>query len=315
MLKLPEIGFQYSVKQHNCDLAVACDWIEASLLFGEEEISSIAIADILQEQQYYLKADNADRDLCGEFLEMLWTELDRRRMLMGAASYFQIRGRRLIRTEEWTDRIPLAFLLTLSCCAYYSKLRSSKFSGTYVIQGSLFEEFCEASLANFGWRVYRTGWSSKQGAKKLHEVVKKVAAEFQEVDVRVAAVERHKDANEAGCDLVCSMDFKDEWIGRPVLLVQCASGQNYHEKLRTPDLQLWGKFIDFSTQPMRGFCTPYVFEKDEFRKHCDSVRGVLIDRWRLLEPVCDGRLTLQQTFSTQLKKWIAPRVKALPVLK
>ncbi len=59
MLTIPEYGFSRSVEKHNCDLSITCDWIEASLLFDETEISQAKITDILHEQGFYPKDEES----------------------------------------------------------------------------------------------------------------------------------------------------------------------------------------------------------------------------------------------------------------
>ena len=63
MLTLPITGISRSIAKHNINLSIMCDWIEGSVLFDDEELSQIEIADILIEEQIY---DN--HDLCMEMV-------------------------------------------------------------------------------------------------------------------------------------------------------------------------------------------------------------------------------------------------------
>ena len=64
-------------------------------------------------------------------------------------------------------------------------------------------------------------------------------------------------AKDAGLDMVCERPFGDARGGRPLFFFQCASGADWTEKRRTPDLRLWTKLLDFSNEPQRGFARAY----------------------------------------------------------
>ena len=67
MLALPIKGISRSVEKHNIDLSIMCDWIEGSVLFEDDELSQIEIADTLMEEQIY-----DDHDLCMEMISNAW---------------------------------------------------------------------------------------------------------------------------------------------------------------------------------------------------------------------------------------------------
>jgi len=315
MLALPEIGFEESVTRHNCNVAVAADWIEISLLEGEDEIALPQIGDVLQEQGIYPRTDDGKvGEFCAEFLEMVWVELERRAALLKDVAFFSVTPMRIRRTQKWDEIIPVSFLLLLSCSSYFPSLR--KFNkGHYIEQGELFEEICELSLSNNGWQAARTGWSSRQGAKKLEATVAAAAQALDEPNINPAEVKLDRQENEAGCDLVCYRPYPDRWTGRPVVLVQCASGDNFEKKLGTPSIDRWRNYIGFSTIPLRGFCTPRAFEPDDFQRHSRKVSGVLIERFRLLQPFAQNGLAIPHSLQQRMKAWIRPRLDALPKLR
>jgi hypothetical protein len=310
MLVLPEVGFAESVEVHNCSVAVAADWIEASLLEADEEITQPQVADILREQGIYPKRDGV---LCADFLATVWGELERRAKLLGSLSCYHVEGMRIQRKSRWQNVIAPAFLLSLSCASYYPALRDLN-RGQYVDQGDMFEEFCRLALDGDGWRATRTGWSSQRGAKKLAATVAAAAEALGESSVNheQVALDRHK--NEAGCDLVCHRMYREQWSGRPVVLVQCASGSDFRDKLGTPSIDRWRDYIAFSTIPLRGFCTPQAFQQNEFRQHSHQVKGLLLDRYRLLEPFAHRGLELPPPLARRLKTWLHPRLRILPRL-
>ena len=312
MLALPEVGFEESVTVSNCSVAVAADWIEASVLADEDEITQPQIGDILHEQGFYPKLDGDESGgLCADFLAAVWGELERRAALLGAVACFAVEGMRVRRTLTWKEAIPSAFLLLLSCAPYYPALRRLN-RGQYVDQGEMFEEFCCHSLNGDGWRAARTGWSSRTGAKKLAATVAAVADALDEGHVNDAEVALDRHENEAGCDLVCYRPYREQWTGRPVVLLQCASGDNFETKLATPSIDRWRDYIAFSTIPLRGFCTPQAFQRHDFRRHCGKVKGLLLDRYRLLEPFAYANAHLPVPLAKRLTSWLRPRLNALP---
>ena len=54
MLALPEQGIARSVTEHNSDINVLCDWVEASVVFDDTlELSKSDLIDILIENEVY----------------------------------------------------------------------------------------------------------------------------------------------------------------------------------------------------------------------------------------------------------------------
>lgn len=314
MLALPEYGFQRSVKQHNCNLTVVCDWIEISLVTDEPEISKQSVNDVLVEQGVYDRGDAEAGLMRATFLNRIWDELRRRAQLAGNAALYSVQPTRLLRIAQSPQLLPATFLLCLSCSDYYGVLRAAPLTD-YVVQGDLFEEFCRISLAAQGWHVERTGWASATGAKKLRATVDSVIKATAEDAVQDDWVTIYRNKNEAGCDLVSFISYPDAWTGRPLVLLQCASGADYGSKLGTPDLGLWRKLIAFSVAPQRGFCTPRAFEPEPFLATAGQVDGWLLERHRLLRPFASGTVELPKPLARTLQKWIQPRLNALPRLR
>ncbi|HEV2842722.1 MAG TPA: hypothetical protein VGW39_15475 [Chthoniobacterales bacterium] len=280
-------------------------------MLDETEISQTHVSDILQEQQFYPRDTNDDRNFTAEFIGMVWMELERRARLLKNVGLYVVSGKRITRRCNWDECVGAAFLVLLTCGEYYLTLREI---ADYIWQGELFEDFCCEALRGNGWQATRTGWASHAGAEKLTRTVEAVANATDENFVNAAAVELYKHENESGCDLVSHWAYAEKWTGRPLVLVQCASGADFEQKLGTPDIDRWRGFITFSTIPIRGFCTPRAFEHREFRQHCGKVHGVLFDRFRLLEPFAGGA-TLSPDLSARLFDWVLPRIHALPLLR
>jgi hypothetical protein len=313
MLVLPEKGFRRSVKKHNCDLNIVCDWLEATLAIDEEEISHGTVEDILAEQDIYDSGDGDAKLLRADFIEQIWQEMSRRSSLAGAAALYKVDRQVITRTADLEAALPASFLVLLCCSEYYAELGTGAFAN-WGKTGDLFEQFCLQSIAAQGWSVTRTGWASATGAKKLAGTVEKISAATGEKLKNEAWVERYKDKNEAGCDLVGFLEFPDQRTGRPLVLIQCAAGADYEDKLGTPDVGLWNKLIGFSTSPVKGFCTPRSFCDDSrFLVIAGQVNGWLMERYRLLLPFARGAV-VGEPLAGELRVWIEARTQAIPRL-
>jgi hypothetical protein len=119
-------------------------------------------------------------------------------------------------------------------------------------------------------------------------------------------------ANEAGLDILCYRSFEDTRAGSPVFLLQCASGKHYEGKLHTPNLRIWGKIIQFTTDPKKAFSTPYALTDSEFTRVGNLVNGMLLERYRLLSARRHDMHWPSQELSDRILGWLAPRVAALP---
>ncbi|MFQ5915203.1 MAG: hypothetical protein ACE5JS_18690 [Nitrospinota bacterium] len=287
-------------------LDVLCDWIEASVLFDEDELSVADIVDALCEENIYKK-----QELAFEMVGNAWTELRRRSSWIRAGFPLTLRSSRISRRVSWEDVAPHSFCLLL-CLAKWYRSWAREFGSDYTEQGEIFEELTKESLSRqfSGWQIHRTGWS-KTNLKKLSEVVRFVAEKLGEPMGHIRRWTK-PDANEAGLDLLCYRPFRDERVGVPVYLMQCASGGNWKDKLHTPNLNLWRQIVQFTTKPTKAFSTPFAFLDDAFIRNCTLIEGMLLDRYRLLAPAMDNAAWISMPLKERIIDWAAPRVSALP---
>lgn len=307
MLKIPTKGISRSVTTHNVDLDVLCDWIEGSIIFAEDGLSSTDIVDALCEDHIY-----DDQDLADEMISNAWMELRRRAKCVGDGAAFLISGRRIKRQyTSWQDTPAHSFCLILSFAKWYKKW-AEQFGSDYTEQGALFEELTKEALEKLfsGWNIHPTGWTRTR-TNKLPAVVEDVANQLGEAKGKIEPWSSPT-ANEAGLDLLCYRPFPDNRVGVPVYLLQCASGRDWEGKLHTPNLRIWTKIVEFTTEPKKAFSTPFAFLEDEFRKNSNLVNGLLLDRYRLLSVVGSEGEWLSAGLKAQLISWCEPRVSKLP---
>ncbi len=306
MLALPTVGVGHSVDAHNVKLDVLCDWIECSVLFDREEVSKSDIIDVLLEENVYVSSDMA-----ATILTDAWAELRFRSSLIGVASPFAVEERRISRQQDWKEVPGHSFCLLLSYSTW-NRSWSEQFGSDYTIQGELFEELTTESVRILfsGWKAFVTGWSRSR-VQSLTTVVREIA---NKLDETVGNLERWntEKGNDAGLDVLFYRSFDDKRVGIPVYMMQCASGGNWREKLRTPDLEIWRHLVDFAAMPKRAFATPFALPKDEFSTHSAAVNGPILDRYRLLSAGARLNSWVSQELQTRINTWSSPRVGVLP---
>jgi hypothetical protein len=137
-------------------LNLLADWIEASLLFGEE--ARLSFPDVVE----FLVSE----DLCDTQGDA-WTVIDdlkralrRRKRRLGAGYPVRIDAMGVMRLVPWRDTPAYAFCLYLSLHNLYPKILKEN-GPDYTEQGDLFEALVFKSLESIlkGWVIYRTGWS------------------------------------------------------------------------------------------------------------------------------------------------------------
>ena len=306
MLALPDKGIAVSVNEHNSKLDTCCDWIEGSILFSSEELSSTDIIDFLIEEGMY-----KEQDFASQMVDDAWAEMRRRQVLVGSEFPFSVEHRRIKRLRLWQDVPAHSFCTLLSLATVYDNW-GARFGSDYTVQGELFELLTKESLEHQlpGWKIYHTGWC-QQTSIKLPDIVDNVINQLGELPGNIEAW-ANPNANDAGLDLLCYQPFADNRVGIPVYLMQCASGGDWKQKLRTPELELWTKVIQFAAEPKKAFATPFAFLDDAFRKTCSRVNGMLLDRYRLLTAYRYDENWVSAPLSARIIAWAEPRVSELP---
>ncbi|MGB8656486.1 MAG: hypothetical protein WCE90_01710 [Candidatus Zixiibacteriota bacterium] len=310
MFQLPTNGIARSINEHNSRLDVFSDWLEASVLFSDSELSRTDVVDALIEHRIYDQQDFAD-----QWVTNAWGEIERRQKCIGNGSPYDITPQRISRKSSWEDVSAYSFCLLLSLVNNYSGLNGQwqeKFRTGYIEQGELFELLTKESLEKQfpDWRMYHTGWS-RSSPSKLIKIVDEIAAQLGETKGNLE-LWTSPDAHEAGLDLLFYRPFEDNRVGIPLYLLQCASGGNWTDKLHTPCLKTWTKVIQFAATPRKAFATPFALEDGVFCGYCNLVDGLFLDRYRLLSPSHEDKNWLSTQLNNRIKKWLRPRIKTFP---
>lgn len=310
MFELPTNGIARSTTQHHSRLDIFTDWVEASILFRDKELSRTDIVDVLIECNYYDEQDFAD-----EWVNIAWGEIRRRQKCIGTGSPCIISPNKITRRLSWEEVSAYSFCLLLSLVNNYSGLNKQwqkEFRAGYSEQGEIFELFTmESLLKQFpSWSFYHTGWS-RSSTKNLPQIVDEIVKRLGEVKGDLKKWSSPY-AKEAGLDLLCYKSFGDNRVGIPVYLLQCASGENWTTKLHTPSLEIWTKVITFAAKPKKAFATPFAIEDVDFCRYCNLVNGPLLDRYRLLIPYRENNNWLSSQLNGRIIKWLKPRIETFP---
>ena len=278
---------------------VFADWVEACALLDDPILFDEDVLDVLIEQQIY-----DDQDFCREWISDVWSELRRRKRAMPASPLsFGPRGR--IDTANWTDYPAYTFCVVVSLLPQYSGTHEH-FGADYTQQGELFERLALAGLLSEwpNWQGVRTGWS-KSKPEKLVDVIQNVMSNLRE---EISHPDRWApdSGNEAGLDILMWRPYLDDRPG-PRYFVQAASGSNWTTKLKSPDLGLWAKFVDFWQPPIRAMVIPFCLSEKDFRIRCIGVEGNLLDRPRVMGPKLESDW-VDPILANDLREWLKPRI-------
>lgn len=306
MLTFPHKGFNRSVTTHNVDVGNCCDWLEANSIFFDGDLSKSELVDLLCENEIY-----AEQDFAWELVSDVWINLRRRSRIFGCGYPLDVQPSRIIARGDWRAYSPYAFCLTLSLSNLYP-VWARGFGPDSNEQGDIFEALTAAAFESTfaGWGVFRTGWSSSN-VSNLKLIVEQIIKRISETSGNISKWTKPT-ANDAGLDLLCYFPFSDERGGIPIYMFQCASGANWESKLKTPDLRIWKKVIDFASDPKKAFAMPFALSDEEFIRNCNIVNGLFFDRYRLLAPGVSKRNWMtDDNLKTKMAKWIEERISAL----
>lgn len=292
------------------EIEVACDWLEASVLFSGVPAMKPEAADLLKDESILPDATAATN-----FLDDVWRTLRSRRIQQGNSGPFAFAYQKMhLTVNGWEEAPAHAFCLLLSHPIVNPPAASGVRKGIdYTVQGDLFERVVEAACKVLWptWTVHRTGWS-KTKTQQLPQVVDEVA---RRLCGKVGNIKRWatSGSKERGLDLIWYREFQDQRGCFPAFLMQCSSGKNYERKLDTPNSGIWKDLLDLVPRslPRKAFASPISFGTAEFERNSIQGECLLLDRMRLLSAAHSDQDWLPRELATDLIKWIRPRIKRL----
>ncbi len=218
------------------------------------------------------------------FAEAVFDEIDNRRKACGGIHYPFNLSERSVRTINSTDNSLYTFLALLSWFGTDAGPTRSK-------PEKLFEEIsakaAEGYLGGPREHVKSLAFGHPRGGnipKGFRKAVAHLCKSCGEGRSHPNAREGLGDKKDAGLDVVAWRDFDDEKTGKLIIFGQCATGQNWKEKLTElqPDkwCQLW-LAEGFLLPVTRSYFVPHVIENNKWKEAC-TMGGLLYDRCRIV---------------------------------
>ena len=308
MLPTPQSGFKKSTTKNNIPSEILGDWIEGSLYFSEDRVSKSAIVDILAENLIC-----SDQDIGHTIASDGLFEITERRRITENFDQLEIDVNGVSFDSEWREYPVEAFFLLLSIFDFYKDFPGD--ARNLNEQGDIFEQVVTAILKNLlpGWIVLKVGWSASNPVS-----VKTVAADLAERlntkgdDDPEYWLSSH--AKDGGLDVVCYKYFDDGKEAMPVIFVQCASGDNWTDKVHTPSPNLWQMLLRSAVRPATALAAPFVI--DGKRQRLSSVEGqvIILDRLRLLNGYQLDMSCIDAALRTRIITWMEPIIARLNAL-
>ena len=290
------------------DSGVLADWVEASVLFDEPELSRSNIVSLLISEGI---ADESSQELGHEVVDEGWHELEQRQQSGGVPDTVEVNMNRVTYSGQWQDDPLHSFFVMLAIQRLFPEWSSQR--PAYVEQGNLFEQVVESVCPALlpGWQTYRAGWSPNN-TKRVPEIVKDLC---ELLSLRGATdldswIDPH--AKDGGLDLVCFRSYGDKREAIPMLFLQCASGKNWRDKIHTPNVRSWAKYLNTAVEPGAGLVAPFVIDDHRLRRASLAGQIVIFDRIRTLSAAKSENIELEAPLRDAVLEWMTPRVQSLP---
>jgi hypothetical protein len=183
--------------------------------------------------------------------------------------------------------------------------------GSTTVPSRLFERLsCEVVRVYLSGKAIVFGWPFEAGediddAKLtlLGQKIKGVADELKEKCMDFPPP-HFKDR---GLDVVGWIPCEEGRSGQLVILMQCAAGHDWINKLPVP-LDSWKQYIHWATDPVRAFSVPCIVDARDWHERSRD-KGLLFDRIRIMNLL--SNTMLDSELQDQLSHWINGQLEAL----
>ena len=253
--------------------------LEKSANLDFEVTTNLTVEQIEKSADLSLEADKV----------LTWEQLEERQKLYGINPPYEIEGDKLISKCKFWEVPDYGMQLLLA--VYGAKTEAKK-------TGALFEKLVKIAVCH-----YLGGNAKIIGTELYLSKIKK----FVELSLFETFIEKFDKEKDAGVDILAWKSFGDARGGQVILLVQCASGKYWEDKLNEVNLNYWAKHIQFYGNPIRAFALPYSLDSQQFKKSSGKA-GIIFDRPRLYKMIQKLKCDNYKQIETDIKKWCCKKI-------
>jgi hypothetical protein len=259
------------------------DWIELMLMAEEGQLSRADVSNSI-EQTVGTEASEA-------FISSVWRELDYRGSLYSTAS-FALSAHTIEAQTAARTRSDYLTCLVLSLFGV---------QGDAQLPGKLFERITREAVRNyvdgeamvFGWPFDpHQGTDEPAIMRKVREMAELLSEDFYETPAT--------GFKDRGLDVVGWCPHADKRSNQVIVLLQCAAGHNWRQKLPVP-LDAWREYIHWAAIPMIGFAVPCVVGRQVWHD-ASKEKGLLFDRIRIMNLLEHG--IEEQALRDEVDAWV-----------
>ncbi|REC50635.1 MULTISPECIES: hypothetical protein [Chryseobacterium] len=257
------------------------DWAEFYVFASNDNLSKSELSSYIE--------DSSGSEPDQAFIDDIWLELERRLFLYGNPPPFILETREIIPLLDWTSAPEYLTCLILSIDGN---------SVDSVKTGKLFERLSSKAISNyFNGNSIIYGHPSRQ-------TIRSIASQMSETFVKEPST-NYKDR---GVDIICWKPFSDNRKSQIAVLIQCAAGFNWDQKLLGIPHKAWMQYIHWGADPLKGFTAPIVITE---KRYDDIVTdaGIMFDRARIYQNVQYQYLE-DNTLIDDLKAWCRPKIES-----
>jgi hypothetical protein len=276
------------------------DWIEASVVFSRgRRLSNSEVLDALEE------GGHADPE---EIASSFRRQIEIRSAYTGKAYPIEVHKRGYQAKGHWADYLCYNFMLLTSLNLHYPDLRFKR--GTATKCAELFE-----LVSRLAVQLYCSGQAIRVGAPRRKPVPAGFSLAVEHM-VNALGEERGNDKvttgheKDDGLDIVGWIPFLDRRPGQLILIMQCAIGTDWDEKLTELNGDLWARHVHWHVAPIRAFAVPFHHNEDVPWRRSSAVGGIIFDRLRVASSI--GNQELDPDLVKTIKKWCQSRIARLP---
>lgn len=224
-------------------------------------------------------------------IDDVWLEMQMRERLYGQTPPFTVFDREIECAIQWEEKPEYLTCVLLDLVGNRENVN---------ITGKLFEMLSGAAIQNYlGGSFVIYGFP--RGSNTLNDIAQRLSERLQ------SQLPKHR--KDRGVDIIAWKSFDDNRSSQVVVLLQCASGRNWRNKLREVNLDAWGQYIHWANRPVKGFAMPTILEKEDFHDVCVDA-GLMLDRTRIYRYTsCIG--IADTSLRPKLVKWCKRKLKTI----